>query len=363
MVLEPFALERWLLQECKYDIASAGITKLKLGEVVEDLDFNMLLNYGITKGADRIREEISTLYSNVDKNRILVTSGTAEANFLVLYRLLEKGDEFVTVFPTYMQCVGIARSLGADLRSCYLQEKDGYRLDIAELKGLVTKKTKIIFLVNPNNPTGAIISSKEMQAVCEIAEEVGAWVLCDGALRGLELAEEFSPTPVEFYEKGIATGSISKIGLTGLRIGWLIADEKLVEECWTYKDYTTLCHSGIGEFLATAALKMKNYNGYLKRAKNVIRSHLGILADWVEDNSGIVHWVPSRGGHTAFIGYDLDIDAEEFCRQLLEEEDVLVSPGDYFGTARHLRVRYSCDTDTLVNALDRFGTFLTRLPR
>jgi aspartate/methionine/tyrosine aminotransferase len=361
MKLEPFELERWLLQECEYDIASAGITKLKLREVVTELDFDMLLNYGITNGSKQIRKEIAALYAGVDEAQILVTSGTAEANLLAVYRLLEPADEVVAVLPAYMQNVGLAKSLGATVKVCFLEEEEGYRLDVSKLKAQVSKRTKLILLVNPNNPTGAVISVDEMRAVCDAAEGVGAWVLCDGALRGLEAEGEPAATPVEFYERGIATGSLSKIGLTGLRIGWLIGQERLIEDCWAYKDYTTLCHSGIGEVLATEALKPKNISRYFERGKAVIRAHRQILSKWIEEHEGLVYWVPPKGGHTAFPGYNLDVDSETLCRRLLKERGVLVSPGDYFGSAKHLRVRHSCDTQTLEEGLQRLGDFLTSL--
>jgi aspartate/methionine/tyrosine aminotransferase len=359
MRLEPFDLERWLQNPCKYDLASAGIVKLRLKDIITEIDFDMVMSYGVTRGSDLFRQRIAELFSRVDKDRVLVTSGTAEANLLASYRLLERGDEVLTILPTYMQVIGLAKSLGARVRSCYLRENEGYTLDIEELKEKITNKTKIVCLVNPNNPTGSIIPSTQMRAICEIAEDVDAWVLCDGALRGLEADENLAPTPVEIYEKGIATGSLSKIGLSGIRIGWLIAEEKLVEECWAYKDYTTLSHSGLSEYLGTIALKRENVSRFMRRAREIVRTHSTILCNWVSENSGVMSGIPPKAGHTAFLKYDLDIDSRDLCRQLLTAKDVLVSPGTFFGSPRHLRVRYSCEREVLIEGLRRLGEFLT----
>jgi aspartate/methionine/tyrosine aminotransferase len=359
MRLEPFDLERWLLNPCTYDLASAGIVKLRLKDITTEIDFDMVMSYGVTRGSDLIRQRIAELFSRADKDDVLVTSGTAEANLLALYRLLERGDEVLTMLPTYMQMIGLAKSLGARVRSCYLRENEGYTLDIEELKEEVTNKTKVICLVNPNNPTGSVISSTQMRAICEIAEDVDAWVLCDGALRGLEADGNLAPTPVDIYEKGIATGSLSKIGLSGIRIGWLVADEKLVEECWAYKDYTTLSHSGIGEYLGTMALKRENVSRFIKRAREIIRTHSTILCNWVSENRWVVRGIPPKAGHTAFLKYDLAIDSRDLCLQLLKAKDVLVSPGTFFGSPRHLRVRYSCEREVLIEGLRRLGEFLT----
>lgn len=359
MNLEPFKLERWLsVNPCKYDLASAGITKLKLKDLIDEIDFDMMLSYGLTKGSENLRQKIAATFFHVNTDEVLVTNGTAEANLLILYRLLERGDELVVQMPTYMQSVGFAKSLRIKIKAYYLQENMDYKPDLETMKAIVSKKTKVIFITNPNNPTGSIVSDSELRTICDIAEDVGAYVICDGALRGLEVEGEPSPSPIEVYEKGIATGSLSKIGLSGLRIGWLIADEDLIEDCWAYKDYTTLCHSGIGEYLATIALQKENLSRYFERAKNIIRDHLTILSDWMGEHSQIMSWVPPKAGHTAFLRYSLDIDSAELCRRLLKEKKVLICPGDFFGVPKHLRLRYSCDKETLVEGLNLFDTFM-----
>ena len=360
MNLRPFYLERWQQNPCKYDLGSAGMVKLRLRDLITEIDYDMELGYGATSGSSLIREEVADLFENVEKNNVLITSGTEEANFLAVYRLLKRGDDLVTVLPTFMQCINLARSLGAKVKSCRLLEREGYRLDLERFRELITKKTKIIYLANPNNPTGSIISGKEMQAICEMAEDVNAWILCDGALRGLEVDGEAASSPVENYERGIASGSLSKIGLSGIRIGWLVADEKLVKECWAYKDYTTLSHSGIGEYLATIALRKENMQKYIERAKKIIIAHRAILSNWVLENRQTLSWIPPKAGHTAFVKYNLNINSQDLCKQLLEEDGVLIEAGDYFGSPKHLRIRYSCEKEVLTEALKRFSAFLRR---
>jgi aspartate/methionine/tyrosine aminotransferase len=359
--IEPFELERWLLQAHDYDLASAGIPKLRLKDITSDLDFNMVLNYGPTNGSEALRGRVAMQYDGIRPDQVLITTGTAEANLLVLMRLLEPGDEMIALSPTYQQCLGLSRRFGAKVNLVDLHEDCGYQLDLDQLAGRVTEKTKVIVLVNPNNPTGSILSADEMQGICAAASDVGAWVLCDGALRGLEVAGQKASTPVEFYERSIATGSISKIGLTGPRIGWMVTpDAQLLLDCWRYKDYTTLSHSGIGEYLAAIALEPENLSQIIARAHNVIKRHLTILKDWIGDHHGLVEWVPSKAGHTAFPRYRLSMDSITFCQTLLEEEGVLVGPGDFFGAPLHLRVRYSGEEAMFREGLKRLETFLLR---
>jgi aspartate/methionine/tyrosine aminotransferase len=360
MRLKPFRLERWLLNPCTYDLASAGITKLKLRDVVPGLDPEMVLDYGITNGSERLRRQIAALYKRTNERNVLVTTGTAEANLLAVYRLLEPGDEVVAIVPTYMQCIGLSESLGAVVKRCWLDEKRGYRLDLGELERLMTRKTKLILCVNPNNPTGTLYSEEEMRWICGLAESADAWVLCDGALRWLEVDAEPAATPIEWYAKGICTGSLSKIGISGIRIGWLVGPEEFVEDCWADKDYTTLSHSGVGEYLATLALESANFSRYLSRAKAIIREHRAILADWIASHGTLVSWVPPVAGHTAFVRYQLGLDSETLAARLLAETGVLVAPGDHFECPKYLRIRYSCGRDTLIKGLEALGGFLNR---
>ncbi len=358
MNLEPFALERWLLQPCEIDIASAGITKLTLGDVAASLDPAMLLNYGVTNGSRRIRSRIAGLYPSARADQVLVTSGTAEANFLVFFRLLEPDSELIVLTPTYMQGPGIARRIGARVTRCPLRAGDGHAPDLDSLRHLAGPSTRVILCVNPNNPTGSVITASEMKEICRIADGVGAWVVCDGALRGLELDGEPAPTPLEYTERGIATGSVSKIGITGIRIGWMVSgNRELIEQCWADKDYTTLSHPGIGEYLGEIALRRENFTRFVARAMDRIRTNLAVLAEWV-DRTAAVRWVPAVAGHTALVECTLGMDSETLCTRLLDGHGVLVAPGDYFGAPGHVRVRYSGETHELQEGLRRFSAFL-----
>jgi aspartate/methionine/tyrosine aminotransferase len=359
---EPFELERWLsTHAAKYNLAGALPRPLKYSDLIDEMDLEMTATYGSTQGCDELRAEIGNLYSEVDIERVLITNGTAEANFLVTNYLLNKGDEIVILMPTYLQVYGIARFIGAEVKLFYLQEKEDYKLDIEKLKEFVSPKTRAIFFTNPNNPTGSRLYSEEVKAICELAEDIGAYVVCDEALRGLEIDGVISASPVDIYERGICTGSLSKQGLSGLRIGWIVASKEIVEECWSYKDYTTLSHSGICELFAILALRKKNIEKIRERNRSIIRNNLKILLTWMREHQQTLRYVEPKAGATAFPSYNLDLTSYDFCEMLLREEDVLLSPGDCFKSPKHFRIRYAGhDEQTLTQALHRIGTFLER---
>jgi aspartate/methionine/tyrosine aminotransferase len=361
MKIEEFKLERWLLKSCEIDVAGGGVTKLKLKDIVTNIHYDQLLNYGATNGSEILRNRIADWYPGVKSENVLVTSGTTEANLLINLHLLEPGDEYVAIYPVYEQTTGFVKSLGCQVKPFFIEKSKNWQPDIEGLKKRITRNTRILFFDNPNNPTGACISEQDMQVICEIAEAAGAYVVCDNALRGSELDGIPAATPLEYYDKGIVTGSLSKLGMTGPRIGWLIGNENIVNACWKFKDYTTLSHSGIGEYLATIALEKDNRERTVKRNLEISKENLSILSDWIGENSDIFDWIPPQAGFTVFLKFNAPLDSVEFCSKLLHEENVLVSPGEYFGLDGHFRLNFGCRKAVMIEVLSRIKAYVNRL--
>jgi hypothetical protein len=354
-------LERWLLRPCEVNVAGGGVVKLKLSDLTAALDLSQEVSYGVTNGSQTLRGEIAGWFGDVDPDEVLITTGTSEANLLANLHLLTPGDEYVGIFPEYTQTSPFAEALGCTVRKVFLDESKGWELNIDHVKEAVTAKTKIIFFDNPNNPTGSVLSSDHVRAICEIAEDAGAYVICDNALRGSELDGKTATTPFPHYDRGIVTGSMSKLGMTGLRIGWLIGDREFVNACWQIKDYTTLSHSGIGEPLAIGAMRNENLTKYVRRNTELSRSNRDSLSDWIKSNSDSYSWIKPNAGFTGFLKYSMPLSSVEFCSRFLQQQKVLISPGEYFGVDEHFRFNYGCTPDTLKEALSRFKRFTSKL--
>jgi aspartate/methionine/tyrosine aminotransferase len=355
--IDPFRLERWLLEKAEIDLGGGGVAKLQLKEVIPQMPPDTVMKYGATNGSEALRAQVSDWY-RVEPENVLITSGTSEANLLVNMTLLEQGDEYFAEAPQYEQTVGVARMLGAKIKPFHLVEEKGWTPDLAELKEKINRHTKMIFLDNPNNPTGAIMTQEEMQTLCEIADHVGAYVHCDNALRGSEADGKAAPTP-EFYERGIITGSISKLGATSPRIGWIIADKDIIERCWVMKDYTTISHCGIGEHLAEKILT--NRARYIKRNHTIRQANIDTWNNWCKENPELVKCTDPKGGFTVFPRYKNRLGSSKFAERLLKDEGVMVSPGDQFGVERHLRINIGTKGETFANGLERIGRFMRRI--
>ena len=315
------------------------------------------MKYGKTCGSDTLRGLIAGWY-DVDAENVLVTNGTSEANLIVNLSLVEQGDEYFTEIPQYEQTSGLVRMLGAKVKPYHLIESKNWSPDLEELKTKISRQSKMIFLNNPNNPTGAQMTQSELEAICEMANRVGAYVHCDNALRGSETSGVVAPTP-EFYEKGITTGSISKIGATSPRIGWIIANSDLIKRFWVMKDYTTLSHCGIGEQIAEKLLQ--NRSRFIKRNMGIRQANTEVFKKWMIENNDLVTCVEPIAGYTAFPKYKNRLGSSKFCEKFLKEEKVLLSPGDQFGVEKHLRINIGSKVDDLVVGLERLTRFMRRM--
>jgi len=363
MRIEPFGLERWLSENessCKYNLAKASPPPFTFQEVFGRIDPNLRLGYGTTQGSIALRKKISQLYEGVDEKNVLVTTGTAEADYLVANAILRGGEEVIVPVPSYRHIVGVAKAHGCKILQPEMKESDSYDLDLDSVSRLVSPKTKLIWVTNPNNPTGTKLKTDHVKGLCEIAKDVNAYLVFDEALKGLELDGIESPSPVGMYDKAVCTRSLTKIGFAGLRIGWIVGNRELIQEAWAYKDYTTLSHSAIGELLAEQMPEKKEMIKIYERSRSLLRERLSILTKWMDQHRNVFSYVPPKAGASAFPGYIFEEDSVEFCRSLLKAEGVLLSPGDFFGGPKHFRIYYGQDPALLGEALDKLDLFMKR---
>ena len=145
------------------------------------------LVYGHTNGTPCLRDNISMLYDGAERANVLATSGSAEANYIAIMTILDPGDEIIYMTPNYLQIRGIARNIGVNVKELPLEEDLGWQWDINKLEHLVSIKTKMIVICHPNNPTGSIVSLKNMKNILDIAKKNDCWILSDEVYRGAEL--------------------------------------------------------------------------------------------------------------------------------------------------------------------------------
>ena len=230
-----------------------------LGDYLDDLDPNLSLDWNgrSFRGLPELRAHVlrqAGLEQTCDINDVLITAGAAEANYLALRQLLEPSDEIVIEKPGWPQAEVMAKAQGAVIKTGFRRETSGWDLDLEELRSLVTPKTKLIFLTNPNNPTGRLLTPDELAEIVDIARSVNAWLIVDEVYAGLEWSAPRPPSIAGLYERGITTGSVSKaLGLQGLRTGWMICQDKnLIMDAVILRENSSEIMNILGEVIAEA---------------------------------------------------------------------------------------------------------------
>jgi aspartate/methionine/tyrosine aminotransferase len=374
MSFTPFNLEYtqsiWE-QQVDINLTESGVHPIRLDALLGDdrgkLDEILAteINYPHVNGNPDLRERIAALYDGAGVENVLVTVGAAEANNVIMQTLMEPGDELLTETPTYMQVWGLAANTGHEVKSFRLQSENAWALDVDELEAGLSEKTKIIALVNPNNPTGRILTDAEMDAVVAAADKVGAWILADEVYRGAERTrEEETPSFFGRYDKVLALGSMSKAyALPGLRVGWVVGPPDTVDDIWRRHEYTTITASMLSNLLASHALSPEVRPRLLQRTRDYIRNGFPVLEAWMNSQDGLFSYTPPDASAVSFIRYHLDINSTELMEKLCREASVFVGAGDSFGMDHHLRVAFGQERATLEDAFARIERVLASIAR
>jgi aspartate/methionine/tyrosine aminotransferase len=321
------------------------------------------INYAHANGRPELRENIARLYDGATAENVLVTVGAIEANYNSMQTLLQRGDEVVIMLPNYMQIWGVAKNLEYRVKTFSLQEEKLWAPDLDRLERIVTNRTKLIAICNPNNPTGYILKESEMDVIVRIAEKVGAWILADEVYTGAEQqGEKETPSFYGRYEKILAVGSMSKAyGLPGLRTGWVAGPVETVDKIWARHEYTTLSTTMLSNILTALALSEKVRPSIIQRTRKYIRQGYPVLEQWMKQQGDVLGCIPPQAAAIAFIKYDLNINSTELALKLLREKSVLIIPGDHFGLDNYIRVSYGLPHDYLNGGLERIGEVITEL--
>ena len=368
MKFEQFQLERnqsLFENEVDYNLSESGVHPLKISEILSSKEQNQILDkelyYGYTNGTPELRKRVLDIYDqNLSIDNILITSGSAEANFLSVMTQLNAGDEIVYMVPNYLQIFHLARSLGIKVKTLPIRQELGWQWDPDELRKLTSSKTKMIVVCNPNNPTGAIMHDEIMDSVIEIAEKNDCWILSDEVYRGAELNGEESRSFAFSTEKTIVNAGLSKAySLPGLRIGWTVGSKNYINKAWSFHDFTVINVSYLSDWIASRILEGDRRKKILNRTKDHLNHNLNILNSWALDIPSIEISKPEAAA-IAFAKINLNMSSEEFVFDLRDNYSVLLTAGSWHGLEGYVRFGYGTPTQYVEEALSRIKTYLTK---
>lgn len=362
MKIKPFLTEEFFaLYEftASHMLAASDCETVSIAELLElsggsMQEFGELeLGYTESQGDPEYRRLVAGLYDDVGADDVVILTSPVEGIYLTMQTLLDASCEVVALSPAYDALHHVAEHLCGELHPWELTATEsGWQLDMAQLRSLVSRSTKLIIVNFPHNPTGYQPTRTELDELVEIARESNCWLFCDEIYRGLEVAIEACPSiasVADIYEKGIVLNGLSKTyGLPGLRAGWLIIRDKAVrEEVISWKHYTTICPAAPTEYLAIRALAI--HAVLAERSRELVRSNLDVCTSFMNLHSSLFRWRPPIAGSTALLEINLDlltcgqsktfVSATDYCHALAQEYGILLLPGECLGCSdRFVRI-------------------------
>jgi aspartate/methionine/tyrosine aminotransferase len=344
-----------------YDMSESGVRPLTLRELMEmgfDLEavLDVPLGYSQSNGTLELREILTKQYPGSTVEHIEVTNGTSEANYMIALNLLKPGDGFALEVPNYMQLWGVPRSLNADTRIFRLVLESGWEPDWDEFERAVAPGTKLIYISNPNNPTGAVLSDAAMKRIVARCEDVGAYLISDEVYLGAEISRERTKSFWGMSDRVIVTSGLSKAyGIPGVRIGWIVGPPKMMAETWAQHDYITICPNKISDRIARTAVDPTNREKCYARTRSLLQANLEIAREWIASFNGFLEWREPEAGAIALVKYNASIPSAELAERMRTRQNTLVVPGSYLGLEGYLRIWLGAREDYLREGLRRIG--------
>ncbi len=342
------------------DIPLSELTKL--GFSLKDIETKG--SYADFDGFARLKEEIACRY-RVKPANVTLAAGASMGMFLPSIALLNPGDEVIVEEPCYPPLLNIPLGLGCRVKRLSRPFENGFQPDIAQLKKLLTKQVKLIYLTNLHNPSGARISQDDMYKIAKLAGRVGAYVISNEIY--MEYLGKNSPAPAfKLSDNVITIASLTKAyGLGWVRAGWVLSTPKLASLFNRIIVYLVGQNSYPSEKMALFAFRKIKY--LQKYTDTLISTNLAILKDWMESEEKL-EWVEPAGGAICFPRLPRGIKAMDFVAHLKKKYSTLVAPGEFFseaslslrrdGEASHFRLGFGVKTEILKKGLKRISQAL-----
>lgn len=334
------------VRDVRLNISYSNIQPFSFGEFRRELPGDLDLNWTDPKGPPELRRLIAGRH-RTRADRVLVTSGATEGNFLVNAALLRPGDHVIIDSPTYSPLRDCPVGLGARVVSVTRDCAEGWPLEIDRIRMAMERGTRLVVLANLNNPTSARVSRSEMRELEDLVEEHDGYVLVDETFRELAF-EKTPPSVAELGPRMIALSTVTKVcGLGALRVGWIVADPELLARVKNVKDYTTVCGSSVSQRLAQWALERWEF--FLRRAKDILKRNRKALREALEDLPQLEGEIPD-GGVVVFPHSQVDV--AKLADLLLKTYRTVIADGRFFGMRDHFRIGLGGDAEELRQGLD-----------
>ncbi|KEO83438.1 pyridoxal phosphate-dependent aminotransferase [Tumebacillus flagellatus] len=321
---------------------------------------------GIVELRKKIAEQLATKRLSYTADDILVSSGAKHSLYNAFMALCNPGDEVILPAPywvSYPEMIRLAEGVPVILPT---DESTGFKITPAQLEAAVTAKTKVLLLNSPSNPTGAVYTPEELQALAEVVRKHDFYVISDEIYDQLVYGVEqisIASLGEDIQKRTIVINGFSKsYSMTGWRVGYLAADRAIVKAMTSFQSHTTANPASISQKAAAAALDHKDDTmvpEFRWRRDYVLERLRAMPHVSCETPTGAFYVFPNCSGTfgKSYQGHAIN-NCDDFAALLLEKANISLVPGSGFGSPNNFRISYATSRENLAKAMDRLEAFL-----
>ncbi|OBY88652.1 arginine aminotransferase [Pseudomonas sp. AU11447] len=341
-------------------ITDAAVSALRDGDT----------HYSDVAGRPALRQSIAALHERrfgqkVAAENVIVVAGAQNGLFAAAMCLLEKGDEVITFDPVYVTYEATLKATGAVLVGVPTRPENGFRPLAGDIAAAITARTKAIFLANPSNPTGVVLTREELLAIAELAQAHDLWVVVDEVYEGLTFEREhqsFAALP-GMAERTLSIGSLSKShAMTGWRAGWIVANPTLVGHL---ENLALNMFYGLPGFVQEAALAaVERHDEVVASMREIYRRRRDLVVAALSDCPRVTVLSPEAGMFVMVDVRDTGLSSLDFSWQLFHVTGVSVLDAAAFGPQAEgfVRLSFGLSDESMAEACARIIRFVESLP-
>lgn len=292
----------------------------------------------------------------VHHDQVVYVAGTQQGLFVTMATLVEHGDEVLVPDPYYATYEGVVASTGATFVPVPTRPEDNFHLRAEELEARVTDRSRVLLLNTPSNPTGAVLSQDEVDAIGEVCERHDLWIVCDEVYADLTFETRFC-SPFDrphLRHRSISIASISKShALPGFRAGWIAAEADVAAHITSV---TEAMNFGSQPFLADALqVALEQPHPEVADLKRTFHQRANAMVQAMSGSDAVSVRMPEGGMFVMVDVRPTGLSGEQFAWRLLDEQGVVVMPGESFGPggAGHIRLALTVDAAVMAEASRR----------
>lgn len=347
--------------ETPWHVREEAITSIEKGKTAYTSNQGMIpLRQAI---ADYLYEKYDIKYDA--EKEVLITVGASEGIDLALRAICEIGDEVLVVEPSYVSykpCVVMAGGVPVPLTT---KEENDFRLTVSDIEEKITDKTKAIILPYPNNPTGAIMEKKDLEAISDIIIKNDLVVISDEIYGELTYGRKhvsIASLP-GMHERTIVLNGFSKaFAMTGWRLGYAAAPKPFIKQMTKIHQYIIMCAPTMSQYAGLEALTSEDREEDVDIMREAYDERRRVMVDGFR-NMGLSCFEPMGAFYVFPCIKSTGLTSDEFCERLLYEENVAVVPGTAFGECGEgfIRCSYAYSIESIKGALERIEKFVKKV--